>query len=78
MAAKTNYARAILQELKGVPPEKLPLLLQLIRLLKEERLLARQATANALQDIDDMAIETGIPDLADRHDYYLYGVDRYG
>lgn len=72
-----NYEKAILQELKDLPAEKLPLLLRLIRLLKEESVPAPQATANAMRDIDDFAIKTGIPDLALHHDRYLYGLDRH-
>ncbi|MEA3475405.1 MAG: hypothetical protein U9R23_03020 [Candidatus Cloacimonadota bacterium] len=29
-----------------------------------------------LLDIDDIAIETGISDLAENYDYYLYGVQK--
>ncbi len=31
---------------------------------------------NALVDVDALAIETGIPDLATQHDHYLYGVPK--
>jgi hypothetical protein len=31
---------------------------------------------NALCDIDDIAVETGIRDLAKQHDHYLYGVTK--
>lgn len=72
-----NYEKAILQELKDLPAEKLPLLLRLIRLLKEESVSASKSTADAMRDIDDFAIKTGIPDLALHHDRYLYGLDRH-
>ncbi len=75
---KMNYERAILQELKGFPSEKLPLLLRLIRLLKEEGLSVSKAPADALQDVDSFAIKTGIADLALHHDRYLYDLDRHG
>lgn len=79
MAAKmNNYERAILQELKGFPAEKLPLLLRLVRLLKEESLSVSKTPANALQDVDGFAIKTGISDLALHHDHYLYDLDRHG
>lgn len=78
MATRSNYERAILQELKEIPAEKLPKLLQLIRLLKEEISSTQKMTANALQDIDDLAVSTGIPDLAVNHDHYLYHIDRNG
>lgn len=77
MATKMNYEKAIVQELKDFPAEKLPLLLRLIRLLKEEGLATSKATANALEDVDAFAIKTGIPDLALHHDHYLYGLDRH-
>jgi len=32
--------------------------------------------ANALAEIDKIAIETGIPDLARQHDHYLYGLPK--
>lgn len=77
MATNTSYERDILQELKDFPVEKLPLLLRLIRLLKEESLATSKATANALEDVDEFAIKTGISDLALHHDSYLYGLDRH-
>ncbi len=77
MATKINYERAILQELKDFPAEKLPALLRLIRFLKEESLPPPKHTANALQDVDDLAIKTGIADLALHHDRYLYGLDQH-
>jgi len=78
MATKINYERAILQELKGFPSEKLPSLLRLIRFLKEESLPPPKPAANALQDVDAFAIKTGITDLALHHDRYLYGLDQHG
>jgi hypothetical protein len=32
--------------------------------------------SNALTDVDKIAIETGIQDLAEHHDHYLYGVSK--
>lgn len=78
MATKMNYERAILQELKSFPAEKLPLLLRLVRLLKEESPPVSEPSANALQDVDEFAINTGISDLALHHDRYLYDLDRHG
>jgi hypothetical protein len=78
MATKASYERAIMQELKDFPIEKLPMLLRLIRLLKEEGLSASKSPANALQDVDDFAVKTGIPDLALHHDRHLYNLDQHG
>ncbi len=80
MGREVKYKEEILKELEDFPPAKLPIILKLIRLLKDELLVAepkgRKTRSNALVEIDQFAIATGITDLAENHDYYLYGVTR--
>jgi len=38
--------------------------------------ISRSKTAHALCDLDGLAVETGIRDLASQHDHYLYGVPK--
>jgi len=79
MRTKCRYEDKILEELKEIPVVKLPVVLKFIHLLKNEFLsipTTMEKQTNALLDVDDFAIETGITDLAKNHDYYLYGVER--
>ncbi len=79
MRIECRYENKILEELKGIPAVRLPAVLKFIHLLKNEFLFTpttKVKQANALLDVDDFAIETGITDLAKNHDYYLYGGER--
>ncbi len=56
-------------------------MLKLIHFVKKEMLISHGKRSplkkgNALLEIDEIAIETGIPDLARQHDHYLYGVSK--
>ena len=80
MGIGVEYKEEILKELEDFPSTKLPIILKLIQLLKDELVVseprAKRARGNALVEIDQFAIETGITDLAEDHDHYLYGVKR--
>jgi hypothetical protein len=79
MNIEVGHKEKILRELEDFPPTKLPIILKLIRLLKDELVVSEpraERVGNALIEIDQLAIETGITDLAENHDYYLYGVSR--
>lgn len=79
METMSRDEERILGELREISPQKLPTVLRLIKLLKDDFLSiskSRNKKANALLDVDDFAIETGIPDLAKNHDHYLYGVGK--
>ncbi len=75
MKAKSRYQQDILEELKDLPASKLSALLRLIRLWKQELFGSPQkkTKTNALLDVDAFAVKTGITDLAEHHDHYLYG-----
>ena len=73
-----NRYTKIIEEIKDIPEENLPKLLEIIHYLKIGILINRvkKKKIEPLLDIDDIAIETGISDLAENHDYYLYGVQK--
>ena len=77
MAIKEELAR----EIDDLPPEAQEKVLKLIHFVKKEMLISHGRRSslkkgNALLEIDEIAIETGIPDLARQHDHYLYGVSK--
>jgi predicted AlkP superfamily phosphohydrolase/phosphomutase len=69
------------KEIEDLPSETQEKVLRLIRVIKGETVMSRRRKAgakrnNALVEVDEIAIETGIPDLASQHDHYLYGVPK--
>lgn len=63
------------KEIELIPEDKKPLLLELIRRFRESiHIKESKEKRNVMLEIDKFAIETGIEDLAENHDYYLYGV----
>ena len=53
-------------------------ILKLVRFFKKEFLLAKkmEKKGKAMLAIDNIAIETGIDDLAAQHDHYIYGTQK--
>jgi hypothetical protein len=80
MKTKSRYQREILEELKDLPAAKLSTLLKLVRLWKQELFgrSQKKTKANALLDVDALAVKTGVTDLAEHHDHYLYGLEKHG
>jgi hypothetical protein len=72
----------LIHELEGLPPEAQKKILKLVHFLKHEILTSAQPKkpgrkkVNALLEVDNLSIETGIADLAAQHDHYLYGVPK--
>lgn len=73
----------IIKEIEGLPAEAQAKVLKLVHFAKEELLIlkkrkvkAKTKGRNTVADIDQIAIETGISDLASQHDHYLYGVPK--
>lgn len=71
----------LINELQGLPQEAQKQILKLVHFLKREILASQERkpgrkTANALLEVDNLSIETGIADLAGQHDHYLYGVSK--
>jgi len=74
-----TVSEQLAKEIEDLPPEAQERVLRLIRFIKGETVMSRRRKAglkrnNALVEVDEIAIETGIPDLASQHDHYLYGV----
>ena len=76
-----SVQKQLIKELQEVPPETQETILRFVRFLKEEILIPPkkkrgQKRLQTLADIDKLAIDTGISDLADQHDHHLYGVPK--
>jgi len=78
---QTKYREEIIRELEDIPDEDMPKLIEIIHYLKtgmkarrkKEKVKGRK---DPLFDLKDIAVETGIKDLAEHHDHYLYGVPK--
>ena len=71
----------LMKEIEDLPLDAQEKVLKLVHFVKEEILVLREKIStekkgNALGDVDKIAIETGIQDLAEHHDHYLYGVSK--
>lgn len=71
----------LVKEIEELPLDAQEKVLKLIHIVKKEMLVLRGKRcmgkrSNALTDVDKIAIETGIQDLAEHHDHYLYGVSK--
>ena len=69
------------KEIEDLAPEAQEKVLKLIHFVKTEMLVSRRRRppakkGSALAQVDRIAIETGIPDLARQHDHYLYGLPK--
>jgi len=79
--SQTKYKDKIIKELQDMPDEDMPKLLEIIHYLKtgmkESRKKVRvKKGKDPLFDLRNIAVETGIKDLAEHHDHYLYGVSK--
>ena len=73
--------RQLMQEIEDLPLDAQEKVLKLVHFVKEEIFVLHQKISmeknrNALTDVDKIAVETGIQDLAEHHDHYLYGVSK--
>jgi hypothetical protein len=66
------------KEIEELPKEIQKKILKLVRFFKKEFLLAakKEGKGKAMLAIDNIAIETGIDDLAAQHDHYIYGTPK--
>ncbi len=81
MKSNIAYEKKIIEELQDIPDEDIPKILEIIHYLKEGILSDKKRKKSKkirdpLLDIEDIAVDTGIPDLAEHHDHYLYGVPK--
>lgn len=68
----------LIKEMEELPVDLQVRILKLVHFLKEEFFMSgrkdsERGEINALSEVDKIAIETGISDLARHHDHYLYG-----
>jgi hypothetical protein len=76
-----TLAEKILKEVEGLPEDAQEKVLRIVHVIREEFLspagkARRKGKADILVDIDALAVDTGIPDMAEQHDHYLYGVSK--
>jgi len=76
---QTRYKDEIIKELKDIPDEDMPELIEIIHYLKTGMKASRKKGKvrrgrDPLLELKDVAVETGIKDLAEHHDHYLYGM----
>ncbi len=76
-----SIQQRLIREIESLPVDLQGRILKLVHFLKEEFLLSRRKEPeregiNALLEVDKIALETGISDLARHHDHYLYGLPK--
>ena len=76
-----SVQQRLVREIESLPDELQERILKLVHFLKEEFFASKGKEAqsegiNALLEVDKIALETGISDLAHQHDYYLYGLPK--
>ncbi len=81
MQTQTKYKDEIIKELQDMPAEDMPKLLEIIHYLKTGMKESKKKEKvkkgkDPLFGLKDIAVETGIKDLAVHHDHYLYGVPK--
>ena len=81
MPTQAKYRDEIVKELRDMPERDMPKLLEIIHYLKAGMKESRKnepgkKEKDPLLDLKDIAVETGIADLAEHHDYYLYGTPK--
>lgn len=81
MSSQTKYKDEIIKELQDIHDEDMPKLLEIIHYLKTGMKESRKKVKvkkgrDPLFDLRNIAVETGIKDLAEHHDHYLYGVSK--
>lgn len=81
MQPQTKYKDEIIKELQDTPDEEMPRFLEMIHYLKigikeSKKEVKTENKRDPLFDLKNIAIETGIKDLAEHHDYYLYGAPK--
>ncbi len=81
MLTQAKYKDRIIEELKDMPNEDMPKLLEIIHYLKtgmkeSKKKEKAKKGKDSLFGLKDIAVETGIKDLAEHHDHYLYEVSK--
>jgi hypothetical protein len=81
MQTQSKYRNELIKELQDVPEEDMPKLLEIVHYLKagmkkSKRSMKIKKGKDPLFELSSIAVETGIEDLAENHDHYLYGVSK--
>ncbi|MBM4136924.1 MAG: hypothetical protein FJ241_08865 [Nitrospira sp.] len=82
MKATATFEKKIVEELKELPEEDYPKILEFVHYLKKGILSEKKKRKGGKKKrdplllVDEFAVDTGIPDLAEQHDHYLYGVPK--
>jgi hypothetical protein len=76
-----NIQQQLYHEIETLPLDAQEKVLKMVHFLRTEILTPvkskpRKKQLTTLADLDSMAIETGISDLAAQHDHYLYGTSK--
>lgn len=75
----TTIKEQLIKEIEGLPSDAQEKILKLVHFMREEILVPEKVKSkdiNAISDLDEFAIETGISDLSYQHDHYLYGTPK--
>lgn len=77
----TKVKQQLIKEIEEMPDELQEKVLKLVHFIKEEILVEppkkkRPKRKLTFSNLEDIAIDTGISDLASQHDHYLYGVPK--
>ena len=73
-----NIQQQLYDEIEALPLDAQEKILKMVHFLKTEILTPmknkpRKKAKTSLADLDLLAVDTGISDLAAQHDHYLYG-----
>ena len=76
-----NIQQQLYHEIETLPLDAQEKILKMVHFLKTEILTPvkskpKKKQLATLADLDSMAVETGISDLATQHDHYLYGMPK--
>lgn len=76
-----NIQQQLYHEIETLPLDAQEKILKMVHFLKTEILKPVKSNPKkkqlaTLADLDSMAVETGISDLATQHDHYLYGMPK--
>lgn len=75
----TTIKEQLIKEIEDLPSDAQEKILKLVHFMREEILVPEKEKSkdiNAISDLDEFAIETGISDLSYQHDHYLYGTPK--
>jgi len=76
-----NIQQQLYEEIESLPLDAQEKILKMVHFLKTEifppvKPKAKKKAKASLADLDLIAVDTGIPDLAVQHDHYLYGLPK--